>query len=41
VDGFGPGLSIAQAIVVRHAGEIQVESREGTGFVFCVFLPPA
>jgi heavy metal sensor kinase len=41
VDGFGLGLSIAQSIVVRHGGEIQVESLEGAGSVFRVLLPTA
>ncbi|MHB8766588.1 MAG: ATP-binding protein [Deferrisomatales bacterium] len=35
------GLSIAQAIVVRHGGTIQVESRPGEGACFTVRLPLA
>jgi signal transduction histidine kinase len=37
--GSGLGLSIAQQIVEEHGGRIEVESEEGKGSVFSVFLP--
>jgi signal transduction histidine kinase len=37
--GFGLGLSIAYWIVKHHDGEIEVESREGEGTTFYVWLP--
>jgi two-component system OmpR family sensor kinase len=37
--GFGLGLSIAQWIVVKHGGSIEVQSRPGGGTVFTVLLP--
>lgn len=39
--GLGMGLYIASRIVTDHDGEIQVESKEGTGSVFSVHLPVA
>ena len=39
--GFGLGLSIAYWIVRNHGGSIDVNSREGQGTTFCVWLPVA
>lgn len=38
-DGTGLGLSIAKHIIERHGGEIQVESRKGSGTTFKLTLP--
>ncbi len=37
--GFGLGLSLAREIARAHGGRIEVESREGEGTAFRVFLP--
>ena len=37
--GFGLGLSIAQWIVENHGGTVEVESREGHGTTFAIWLP--
>ncbi|MGE5072238.1 MAG: sensor histidine kinase, partial [Anaerolineae bacterium] len=37
--GFGLGLSIAQWIVENHGGSVEVESKEGAGTTFAVWLP--
>ena len=37
--GFGLGLSIANWIVEKHGGRIEVVSREGQGTTFAVWLP--
>jgi heavy metal sensor kinase len=39
VPGAGLGLSLVQAIVRSHGGEIKVNSFSGTGSTFIVFLP--
>ena len=37
--GFGLGLSIAHWIVDKHGGRIEVDSKEGQGTTFCIWLP--
>lgn len=37
--GFGLGLSIAHWIVLHHGGRIEVQSQEGQGTTFCIWLP--
>ena len=37
--GVGLGLSIARRIVEEHGGSLLLESEEGTGAVFVIFLP--
>ncbi len=37
--GFGLGLSIANWIITRHGGRIEVDSSEGQGTTFCIYLP--
>ncbi len=39
VGGFGLGLSIAYWIVNHHGGQIEVNSSEGKGTTFCIYLP--
>jgi signal transduction histidine kinase len=39
--GFGLGLSIAYWIVRNHSGRIEVDSSDGKGTTFCVWLPLA
>jgi signal transduction histidine kinase len=38
--GSGLGLAIVQATVRRHGGAVEVQSAEGKGTTFSVFLPP-
>ncbi len=37
--GFGLGLSIAHWIVDKHGGRIEVDSKDGRGTTFCIWLP--
>ncbi len=37
--GTGLGLAISHAIIERHGGRIKVESKEGNGACFIVFIP--
>jgi len=39
IPGTGLGLAIARAIVEGHGGRVGVESDEGAGTTFRVFLP--
>jgi len=39
--GTGLGLSLSYDIVKAHGGEIKVETKEGEGAVFHIFLPSA
>jgi signal transduction histidine kinase len=39
VKGVGLGLAISYGIVQRHRGKIEVESTEGKGTTFTVYLP--
>lgn len=39
IGGFGLGLSIAYWIINRHGGQIEVDSAEGRGTTFCIYLP--
>ncbi|MBI3811226.1 MAG: HAMP domain-containing protein [Nitrospirae bacterium] len=39
VSGFGLGLSIAERIIQEHGGRIEVQSAEGKGSTFTLFLP--
>jgi len=39
ISGFGLGLSIAYWIVNNHGGLIEVDSKEGQGTTFCIYLP--
>ena len=38
-EGAGLGLSLVHRIVSEHGGRIDVQSREGEGATFTVFLP--
>jgi signal transduction histidine kinase len=37
--GVGLGLSMVYGIIREHQGEISVQSEEGKGTEFCIFLP--
>jgi signal transduction histidine kinase len=37
--GFGLGLPIAQTIIEKHQGRVDVESVPGKGTTFTIFLP--
>jgi len=39
IGGFGLGLSIAYWIVDHHGGRIEVDSAEGAGTTFAIYLP--
>jgi nitrogen-specific signal transduction histidine kinase len=38
-EGSGPGLAIARSIVLRHGGQLRLESPPGRGAAFRVYLP--
>jgi len=39
--GTGLGLSMAHGLVAQHGGTIVVESEEGHGSIFTIYLPQA
>jgi len=39
VKGVGLGLAVAYGIIQRHRGKIEVESKEGEGTTFTIYLP--
>ncbi len=39
VKGFGLGLNYVKAITDAHSGTVTVESEQGEGSIFTVFLP--
>ena len=38
-DGTGLGLAIVETFIKAHNGEVRVESKEGVGTKFHIFLP--
>ena len=38
-EGTGLGLSLAYDIVKAHGGELKVETKEGEGSTFIIYLP--
>jgi signal transduction histidine kinase len=39
VKGVGLGLAVSYGIIQRHHGRIEVQSKEGVGTTFTVYLP--
>ncbi len=39
VKGVGLGLAVAYGIIQRHHGRIEVQSKEGEGSTFTIYLP--
>ena len=39
VKGVGLGLAVSYGIIQRHRGRIEVQSKEGEGSTFTVYLP--
>ena len=39
VKGVGLGLAVSHGIIQRHRGKIEVQSKEGEGTIFTVYLP--
>jgi signal transduction histidine kinase len=39
IKGVGLGLAVSYGIIQRHHGKIEVQSREGEGTIFTVYLP--
>jgi len=37
--GVGLGLAVAYGIIQRHKGRIEVQSKEGEGTTFTIYLP--
>jgi two-component system NtrC family sensor kinase len=37
--GVGLGLAVAYGIIQRHQGRIEVQSKEGEGTTFTIYLP--
>ena len=37
--GVGLGLAVAYGIIQRHQGKIEVQSKEGEGTTFTIYLP--